>query len=379
MHTFGRLFPVIFAVTLPMAVGACSSVDDLESRVTQMDRTVSEASNKAILLNVVRASLSEPLNNTSLSGFDGHQGFQATLGIPNITVGGVRANSTQYVTTGSSGYVSASDDFHVSSNDDSATYTALNTPLNPAVIAYFIAQEYPRELILFLATSRIRAVDARSGRLLFDYANRGVTRAEVERSPGRTEFEGFATQLQDLIDGGLTAQVSASEVLSPSNSPASKFCFDPLLPRPYDVGLHPEIKPISLSPSCGKAKFVKLGSKEMAPAASYDFVAGPVRYELFLRSAFGIYNYIGLLVNEHARVAILKDEVDQADPYLVTVVHEEPPEGCFVSEEYRGVFYCVPNGATTTKKIFSIVHSIIKINTTSQPQPTTPTARIIGG
>lgn len=358
---------LIFAT---FAAAGCAQLDNVDVRTTTMNLSISEADNKSTLLNLARSSLSEPITFAGLSGFDGHQGYTAGIQMPNLTV--INGNVTQYTTPGNMAGLSASTDFHYLASNDNATYSALLQPIDPATIGYFIRQEYPRELLFFLVVSQIRVTKQGVSR---DYLNNGVSAEEIDLYPeGHTPFEEFGTLLQSLIDSGLTAQVDVT------TARRSKLCFDRQI-KPIYID-SPEVVPGSYRPTCAEAMpILSFGKDEkitkLPPfASSYKFsdLKSGTSIEISLRSTFGVYRYLGRLISKRVNLRVLRDPAER-DRSIITVVDNS--NDCFVGELYRGRIYCVPNRATTSKRVFSFLHDIVKLYTVQTDKPTTITARLI--
>src|ERR1700753_1723265 len=141
-----------------MALGACTTFDPLDNRVETINKNANDYANNAILLNIVRAKLGEPLTFVSITGLDSTNGATATIGLPTIVLGPHMGGRD--VTFGAtSAQRSTSDIFHVSVIDDPGSFAALMTPVSPATIAYFEGQGYDRALLFMLFVDRIERMD----------------------------------------------------------------------------------------------------------------------------------------------------------------------------------------------------------------------------
>jgi hypothetical protein len=68
-------------------------------------------------------------------------------------------------------------------------------------------------------------------------------------------------------------------------------------------------------------------------------------------------------------------ETVHEDPYLITVVQELGGE-CFVHTWFDDGEYCVPEQATTTKRIFGLLAQLIAIQTSTADLSITPVVRL---
>jgi hypothetical protein len=66
------------------------------------------------------------------------------------------------------------------------------------------------------------------------------------------------------------------------------------------------------------------------------------------------------------------------DERLITV-ERGSSKGCFASTEYKGTTYCVPEEASTTKKTFSVLHTLVNLLTTPTSGSQTQTVRTLPG
>lgn len=373
----------------------CAEVDDISDRTTTMNLEISNSENRNILFNLARASESEPLSFSSLASYTGHQSISGSLGIPVIGATGNQLRIQSVMTSGTSASGSLNNDFSYVANDDNATYSALLQPIQPNTIGYFLKQEYPRELLFFLFVSEIRIV--RAGSVVKDYVNRGITARDIEISgEEHNALAEFGTELQSLLDSGLTAQL---DLISGSDA---KLCFDSFPPLYADK---PEVHKSVLAPSCEKAAVIpatnpkpsKNDKGKTSPADdgnAQKASAGAARafpftpyftfkdtrtddtVQISFRSTFGIYNYLGRLIKNRIFLKILRDP-SYTDQSVFRVTHDR--NNCFILQEYRGTPYCVPDDSDTTKKVFSILHDLVKLYTFPTSAPQTLSARLIPG
>jgi hypothetical protein len=102
--------------------------------------------------------------------------------------------------------------------------------------------------------------------------------------------------------------------------------------------------------------------------------------QLVVRSAFGIFQYLGRLfaTGSPESMTLGPREFDvntRDDDRLLTVVEGVGPD-CFASAEFRSSFYCVPNSASNTKLIFTMLRAMLATNISAALLNTTPTVLV---
>ena len=131
---------------------------------------------------------------------------------------------------------------------------------------------------------------------------------------------------------------------------------------------------------------------------SFNFsVGGKINFKIVPRSAYGVFEFLGTLIKiqrEHpprAATAYIPDErLDEqqqlptlrtvaagSDPYLMQVVSGNTDSRCFVHSWFYDGEYCVPESATNTKRIFSLLAQLIAIQTAATDLSITPVVRVI--
>ena len=232
-------FPILTAL---LTLGGCSEIDAIDSRAQTMNESVASYYSEAILLNVIRASRSEPLSFVSLSGLTGHNTITGNVGLPAITIGPhtppvapTPVPARNYVFGPNTVSKSVGNDFNANVVDDSATYAGLLAPINPATIGFFINQGYSRELLFFLFVDRFRLLNL-DGTLVEEYTNDpvGVQDYEVKTKDGgaypsyqQINSECFQNYLAWMIREGFTAQVDVDALPTARSAPANRLCADP--------------------------------------------------------------------------------------------------------------------------------------------------------
>jgi hypothetical protein len=418
-------------VICAIALGGCTTVDPLDQRGETVNRNATDYANDATLLNIVRATLSEPLTFITITGLDGTQSATGNLGLPTFTLGPHLASSPRNFGIGPNSLSRTnSNTFHISVVDDPGSYAALLSPVNPAMIAFFMRQGYSRALLFFLLTDELRQVKVDGNGnvtgLIGDYVNNPNDAAQ---------FGPFITKMANLLNEGLVAQLDVTATPSGHVLPPSKLCIDPYAPRvafapqvakvvattpatdpalcenaPWieaqpataaaaDSGggkgdvtglgvardgslwaeLNGQNKLVRISPN-GKVTTVTLAAVKPtappkatapAPAVAYQFLdAQHNHYQIFLRSTYGAYNYIGAYLN-HPIDNLLTPDASGSGAMIE--IQPGSAVGCFAQVEYRDVHYCVPANANHSKRLFALLHQLQQIQTAPSNAPTTLT------
>jgi hypothetical protein len=120
---------------------------------------------------------------------------------------------------------------------------------------------------------------------------------------------------------------------------------------------------------------------------------GPVSLRIVPRSAYGVFEFLGTLMKvqqQHLAPApyayIPPDRQYAAEPPSLQTVHEDPNlmtvvrnlgGTCFVHTWFEDGDYCIPDEATTTKRIFGLLAQLIAIETAPADLSITPVVRVI--
>ncbi|MGA2127497.1 MAG: hypothetical protein ABSG76_15250 [Xanthobacteraceae bacterium] len=330
-------------------------IDRFDDRAYSYNRSAAQYANMAEFLNIIRASQFEPLNFVTFSSAQSHNTLTGNLGLPSVTVGpGQAGPQKDYVFGPNSATQAVGSDVTIANVDDPGSYAALMTPINPAVIGFFIEQGYPRELLFFLFVDHVETSGLGGGTVSYAFNN----------PLDRDSYVRFGGILAEMIEAGLTAQIDATAIPSADKIPAHKFCVDPALPRPQFGGrVH-----FVAGPDCRAVPW--RAAAQLKPHASYAFVNSTSRLNvrIFLRSTYAVYMYLGRILRSGRPIDNLVRSADSDDERLFTVTHDV--DDCFVQTFYEGTSYCVPNSANNTKRVFSLLRQLVGIKITpANPAP----------
>jgi hypothetical protein len=146
---------------LAATVGACAVIDRSDPRHDTINRAAANARNESILLNIIRASHSVPLNFVAFSRVSGSQSAQASVGLPAFGLGPVPlVSSVQKQTVFGSSVFNANtnvnNSFDIGILESKEFYSGLLTPVDLATVNYFGRQGYSRQLLFWLFVESVR-------------------------------------------------------------------------------------------------------------------------------------------------------------------------------------------------------------------------------
>lgn len=410
-------------------LSACTTFAPTENRVGEINKNASDYTAQATLLNLARAKLDEPLTFVSITGLDGTNSISGTAGFGGFALGPHLHTAPRSFLLGPDSLTrSGSNTFHVSVVDDPASFVALLSPVTPATIGFFNNQGYPRELLFFLFVDRVREIVPGAGTApakVTDYVNDPTEAlASADHPHPFGEFQGL---LGSLLDAGLSAQLDVTALPTGRALPKSKLCFDPMAPRPNFHGT--KALKISEAASCDGVDWLETvaaagagggssaGGPTLVPApdgsawltlpgqdkvahvtvtglvATFDLpkakekpkqlplTAFPlidsdgIKYQVYTRSVYGVYAYLGALLQaNHGRGTDIDNLLKADGSGYGGMLHiTSDKAGCFTEVDYRGTHYCIPQGASNTKRVFALLHQLQELNTAPSNAPTTLT------
>ncbi|HSV25950.1 MAG TPA: hypothetical protein VLJ17_23355 [Xanthobacteraceae bacterium] len=281
----------------------------------------------------------------------------------------------------------ASNSFDLTVLESKDFYAALLSPVDLPTLNFFVRQGYPHELLYWLFADAVRET---VGGQTTEYRN--VPTETCEESIERPRC---FNKLVDLaVANGLTVETKSIESISNGKTISEvygRFCFDPVLAsrvsKDYLDGEYPRSLRASKSyePRCTNPW--KLPPKTAAKTSGVNDTLtfqvnepkyGLIQYQIITRSTFGIYQFLGQIINEEAIEKIrLHHRINVEDTRLLTVRREIDGEPCFVDLKYEGGYYCVPaEGGEHTKRIFSILAQLLALKTQTGDLAITPSVRI---
>jgi uncharacterized membrane protein YgcG len=335
--------------------------------------------------------------------------------------------------TTASNATAVSTNFNVSTQETSAFYIGFLKPIDLQTLDYFIRQGYSRELLFWLFADSVQikggpgALGMRydppndygcdknaGGNCLSDYISMAIAAGltveeQTQRLPGGGGSSGGGEDKSggsgggDKSSGGGGASKTSSGSAKSESAIFARFCFDPVLGSKAQSQMGPTwdiirnrfiVKVNQFGPKCG-AHWNPLQENEGPIADTLNFSLGPYTFKIVPRSAYGVFEFLGALMKvQRDGVEPLpnvfipsnrRDEISrppmlatvQDDPNLITVLRNQSTPLCFVHTWFEDGDYCVPDTATTTKRIFSLLAQLIAIQTAASDLSITPVVRII--
>jgi len=425
-------------VLLASVAGACALVDPVDSRYDTVTRSLAKARNESIFLNLVRASHDYPLSFTAIGNVTPTMTNTTSLALPTFLFGprismeqGGGAVTSPLFTPGrdiifgnttASNSTAVGSNFSISTQETSAFYIGFLKPVDLQVLDYFIHQGYSRELLFWLFADTIDVtLGGHTLGMRYDPPNdygcdpaspkplcfsdfiviaigAGMTIEEVtvESAGGGAKGSGGGASKGDSSGGASKAESTIY----------ARICFDPVLGRQAQRQMPEKWKVmgkffnVSLaSPKCGSRWDPSKDAAKPQPD-TLDFAVGPYQFKIVPRSAYGVFEFLGALMKLARQQNAQSDQGEQAqtpfvprgrddirgppllatvhdDPNLVTVLQQNDAPLCFVHTWFYDGDYCVPENATTTKQIFSLLAQLIAIQTAAEDLSITPLVRVV--
>jgi uncharacterized membrane protein YgcG len=323
-----------------------------------------------------------------------------------------------------------SSNFNVATQETSAFYIGFLKPIDLQTVDYFIRQGYSRELLFWLFTDTVemkagpRVIGMRydppndygcdrtdprhlcfpdfiriataAGLTVEELTQQSVGSAGGSKGGGSS---GGSAGGKDTSGGGGSGGAGGKT----ETAIFARFCFDPVLARraQNDMGARWDAMKkafdVSLaSPKCG-SHWDPVKEAQQPQSDTLNFNVGPYQFKITPRSAFGIFEFLGNLMKlqrqqqqqqqQQDSVAFLPpNRLDLTQPPLLFTVHDDQnlitvvqngTPACFVHTWFYDGDYCVPEDATTTKHIFSLLAQLIAIQTAASDLSITPIVRVI--
>jgi hypothetical protein len=424
---------LLISVASAGALTACAVVDPVDNRYDTVGRSLAKARNEAIFLNLVRASHDYPLSFTTIANVTPGMTNTTSFALPSFLLGPhVGAYSTAAAATAplfspgrdvifgntTAGNTTAvSTNFNVSTQETSAFYQGFLKPIDLQTLNYFIRQGYPRELLFWLFTDSFTVTIPSKGTFGYHFNppdDYGCSRTDQKHRcfidwVHNAAFTGLTVEEKTIEASGSSASPKGG-VGSASGGPPKKastyarFCFSEILAQQAAAEVSPTLvqaatrdldvpvtalynSPLTCGSDWSTAPEDDTPQPDILPlsAAGFTFTITP-------RSAYGVFEFLGTLMKlqqrhigpsqyayippgrEYATRPPILETVHE-DPELITVIQALGGE-CFVHTWFDDGEYCVPEQATTTKRIFGLLAQLIAIQTSTADLSITPIVRV---
>lgn len=257
-------------------------------------------------------------------------------------------------------------------------------PMDLQTLNYLFRLGYPREMLLWLFVDSIE-VDSDSGSIgtRYDPPNDVGCVAALPHDPC------FSDYIRYMTASGLAVDTEYMERGSDSGRPITmvyaRFCFNSALAQSARGAMGSQhwteltskmptfvSDAKNVSGKCGSQWNPDKDEKQPQPD-TFSFSVGSKRFKVTPRSALAIFQFLGNLAGlEMDGQATGQPKMDAPqlwtvadDPALFTVstVESVDPKKCFVSTKFHDRYYCVPNSAQNSKRIFGVLSQLIGIQT----------------
>jgi hypothetical protein len=424
---------LLLGVASAGALTACAVVDPVDNRYDTVGRSLAKSRNEAIFLNLVRASHDYPLSFTTIANVTPGMTNTTSLSLPSFLLGphvpsynGAALPAAPLFTPGrdvifgntTAGNTTAvSTNFNVSTQETSTFYQGFLKPIDLQTLDYFIRQGYPRELLFWLFTDSFSVTLPGGGPLGYHFNppdDYGCSRTDKKHRcfvdwVHNAAFTGLTVEEKTVEAGGSAGPrggVGSTTATPPGKAATyARFCFNPILAQEAANAVAPavvqaatrdlDIQPTVLYKSpltCGSDTWDPVSDIGTAQPDILPLAADGFSFTITPRSAYGVFEFLGTLMKMHHRhmkpsqYAYIPPgreyateppvlETVHEDPQLITVIQEIGGE-CFVHTWFDDGEYCVPEQATTTKRIFGLLAQLIAIQTAAADLSITPIVRV---
>jgi hypothetical protein len=407
----------IAAALLLLLLGGCLTFGRIDARGTTINESIGAMGNRAILLNLVRASRSEPLYFLSLNQVQAQGAADLKLGAPSFNEGPGLTQSQKLFAfnTGGSTFLdnSTNTNMQVSVYNTQAFYLGMLQPLGLDEVDILLHQGFPRELIFYLIIDRVKLTDQQTGASRIIY-----------NDPADPTYPTFVSAIRAAMDHGLTTEVLAKdehgergsheaptaplgtaattgpvivEVTQPPGGaekgppPHAELCIERALAPDVSLDEFAELSKEGKPPKfCGARHAERSPS---APGLTVRLFGRDTEVEVTTRSVYRTFFYLGGIIDMAA--PDVPRLIDYGADYRTRRNDVSPPErtlegpliditdadaragGCFTAVNYSGRSYCVPEqGSKITRDIFSILSVLVALKQSPGDLPATQTVLI---
>jgi hypothetical protein len=417
-------------------LSACAVVDPVDSRYDTVSRSLAKARNESIFLNLIRASHDYPLSFDTIANVTPTMTNTTNFGLPSFLLGppallSTTASTVQSIpnsvgrdavfgSTTASNSTAVSTNFNVSTQETSTFYEGFLKPIDLQVLDYFIRQGYSRELLFWLFTDSVEITykGQTSGTRYNPPEDYGCIRGD----PKKRCFSDFVLV---AIAAGVTVEEETLQTAGstpgqpktagggggakPLTQIFTRFCFNPVFAQRAANAMgealyfevthkYADLPTSAFQPKCGDPSWDPVKDASQPQPDSFNFtVGGVIKFKIIPRSAYGVFEFLGALIKmerdhparpatayipgerlaDQENLPTLRTAPPGEDPYLVQVVPGNNDGRCFVHSWFYDGDYCVPESATNTKRIFSLLAQLIAIQTAATDLSITPVVRII--
>ncbi|MGE5510786.1 MAG: hypothetical protein ACM31O_06020 [Bacteroidota bacterium] len=420
-RVFHRVACAFASGILALSLAGCSLVDaTLPPRAFDINQNTQNVRESGILLNIVRASRSEPLNFVALSKYTGTGSLALNDSLVKNSF--LRFGAANSIVTGqslaNSVNANAANSFDVGTLENRDFYGGFLAPLDLEGLNLLLNAGLSREIVFHSVMQGFRVtrsdgrafffrnapnddtwtegtlVENQSPRCaqLYDGSEQRFERVfvtEIWQPPHEQDckYQKFLYFLRLAVRAGITVEAiplpqpkltndrtsRTSAERDRSSQPRTAIyvvCYDAAIAQENNVNL-----PADAPGACG--------SKKRTPTLTHEFqfrfqFPPPVASLVpVVRSPYAVFQFYGHLLNSDAGARVKLSDLTRRwsgsrEAALLTV--RKGGLDCFARASYAGTDYCVPNeGARNTKEIFVLLNTLVAMSTNRSALPVSPT------
>lgn len=411
-------------VTSALMVAGCAFVDGtLPPRAYDINQNTQNVRESGILLNIVRASRSEPLNFVALSRYTGTGSLSAgsSLSLSDLFSFGGPGSFTTRGSLSNNVNTNTGTTFDVGMLENRDFYGGFLSPLDLEALNLLLNAGLSRELVFHSVMRGFRVSHENGAVYLFDNnpeddrwrgdgvrgrspycaslydgsetAFEPVFLTEIWQPPHEADcrYQKFLYFLRLAVRYGVTVEAiplpqrSIGEDRGRSGGKSSGggdrersgpnavyfVCYDPAIARENGLPL-----PRNRDVACGAGKRRSIGRTHEFEFR-FTFRRPVAAIVPIVRSPYAVFQYYGHLLASGAKSyvhlsGLSRREGLAREAALLTI--EPGGTDCFAHASYGGAEYCVPNrGTRNTKETFVLLNTLVAISTTRSALPTSST------
>lgn len=407
MYTFASIARLTATVACVVVLFGCATREQFVAQIEKGSVVTEEATNKLLLLNIVRAYHRRPMHFVRINEMKGPMGFGGpTLTIP-TSIGADRLHSYALQTV-----IKADQPiFGLQLLDNQDFYRGLTAPVKHETIQYFLEQGWPQQLVLHVFFREIEELDASGARI----------QHWINYPENDAYFSAFQQKLQTFV--GCEWIVKSEETRAPYGPPLElteatapqqiaalrgAFELDKIVVREGSRS-RTLFQPVTVKRSSGLT-LVPLSAQEtcdhlrgtgpnLATFKALDG-GGPPRNQLVLtpRSTEGIVYYLGELARRYLHGPLDKPELkgqpvqiqlqgvralikagEVATPVFTDlfVLRQEASEPSAVEVVYEDQTYSIPRKSGRSMHLLSLLTQLMALHNKAVEAPTTQSVRVI--
>jgi hypothetical protein len=377
-----KLVARIALLGVAFALSGCIAFGTLDRRATMVNAQVASVQNRAVLINLARASRQEPIYFVALSQINASGSADLKFGLPAVGFGPHQTVAQHIYTFGTNGTNvldnQTTTSFQMSLLGSKDFYNGLMAPLDLRDVDLLLHQGYSRELVFYLVIEKAKITPENGEpRVVFNDPSRPDSFKDFEFYISQAMIHGLTTETymapgeSAKSDGGKGDASKSDDAKKPSLTGHAELCYDGALNTDETK------KNIPAESFCGAKPDVRSAAEAESGPLYVNIGGQRQRIDVTTRSIYGIFYYLGhLIANGHA--------VTLHDYHVPNETTEEAPlidvrsggGPCFTEIEYEERTYCAPMDADNTKRIFALLNALIALKQSPGDLPITQTVRI---